>query len=140
MKIVFNEHTYHLVEDPYLNGGTRFLAVFEKGDYTYDDIVADTENTERITILDDEGQTIGVYTGFTSRIAIVILNNRVQVEFENTDVIAQLNELMQQVSTHEVAIADLGEETGTLQEDNTTQDLAIEDLAEAIDALSPEGE
>lgn len=140
MQIIFNEHAYHLVQDPYLNGGTRFLAVFEKGEYTYDDIVADTENTERITVLDDEGQPTGVYTGFTSRIAIVILRDRVQVEFENTDVIAQLNEIMQQVSTHEMAIADLGEETNTLQEDNATQDLAIEDLAEAVDALSPEGE
>lgn len=128
MKIKFNDNTYDLTMDPYLSG-TRLLVNIQKGEHTYDDVVADTEHPERITILNDEEKIVGVYTGFTSRIALVVLEY-IQVEFENTDLISQLNTIMEQVSTQEAAIADLAEVAETTNDQVTTQETAIADLAE----------
>ena len=136
MKIKFNENIYNLAYDPYING-TRLLVTMQKSEHTYDNVVVDTENAERIVILNDNDETVGVYTGFTTRIAIVI-TDFIQVEFENTDIVNQLSTIIEQVSTQEAAIADLALAAEQANDTNDTQDAAIADLADIVNSITPE--
>lgn len=134
MKIKFKKNFYELIGEPYIYGA-RFMVTMSKGDYTYDEIIADTENSENIIVMNNDGEVVGVYTGFTTRTAITIMDN-IQVEFENTDIQAQIAALTAQVQTQETAIADLGDTVNSVSETNETQDNAINDLADAVNELS----
>lgn len=136
MKIKFHETIYDILGVINITS-THFQTSFKKGNNTFDFIINDTLNTNEITIYNDENEIQGIYTGYTSRIALYILddNETISVEFANKDIQSLIDSLTATVTTQEVAIEDLGEATNALAEDNATQDLAIEDLAEAISEL-----
>lgn len=133
MKIKFHETVYTLVNNPYVFS-TRFSAVFEKGENTFDDIIADTLNAETITVYDDEDEVKGIYTGYTTRIALYVLDNNdsVSLELLNTDVEARIEELTGTVSSLDAGVTELAENIATLNETQDSQDAAIEELAENI--------
>lgn len=132
MKIKFHETVYTLVNDPYVFS-TRFNAIFEKGENTFDDIIADTLNAETITVY-DEDEVKGIYTGYTTRIALYVLDNNdsVSLELLNTDVEARIEELTGTVSSLDAGVTELAENVATLNETQDSQDAAIEELAENI--------
>ena len=151
MKIKFHDTLYDLIERPN-NYQTRFQCQIEKGDHTYDSIIADTVSPEEITVYDDEDEVVGIYTGFTNRIAITIMDN-INLEFENANIEAQLNSFATSV---EASISSLeSEQTNQaeaiveleaasdqqnsaiedLMESQEVQDGAIEDLAEVVSSI-----
>lgn len=107
MQIKFHETLYNLVDTPNIQP-THFQATIEKGENTYDSIIADTVNAEEITVYNDEGEVQGIYTGYTKRIAICIIDN-ISIELENTDITGAINTLSQQVSTLEETQEQQGE-------------------------------
>ena len=101
--------------------------MIEKGDHSYNDIISDTANVENIVVYDDEDEVEGVYSGYSTRVAFTIMDN-ISIEFENTDIIGQVNSLASSVTTQAAQIAEL-------EDTNETQDGAIEDLAEVVNSI-----
>ncbi len=143
MKIKFHESMYNLVNTPNVMS-THFQATFEQGDNTFDAIATDTLGTDEITVYDGE-EVKAIYSGFTKRIALYVLdgNESISVEFENTNIQSQIDSLTAKLSavqetqaTTDSAIAELGETVNSVSETNDTQDEAINDLATAVDELS----
>lgn len=110
MKIKFHKITYNLVGEPNTMP-TRFQATFEKGDYSFDFIITDTLNTDEITVYNDEDEVSGIYTGYSSRIALYVLadNNHVSVELENANIQAQIDALTASVSAQQTEIDSLSD-------------------------------
>lgn len=100
MKIKFHETLYNLISTPNVMP-THFQATFEKGENTFDSIVTDTLNNDEITVYNDEDEVSGIYTGYTKRIALYVLdgNESVSVEFENENIQSQIDALVESVST-----------------------------------------
>lgn len=143
MKIKFHDTLYNLIANPNVMS-THFQATFEKSDNTFDAIATDTLNTDEITVYDGE-EVKAIYSGFTKRIALYVLdgNEHVSVEFENTNIQSQIDSLTATLSavqeaqaTTDSAIAELGDTVNSVAETNDTQDEAINDLATAVDELS----
>ena len=141
MKIKFHETIYNLIDMPNVLP-SRFQATIEKGDNTFDSVIADTVDVENITVYD--GEVKAIYTGYNRRIAICIYpDDNISIELENTDIQSQIDSLTTTLSavqeaqaTTDSAIAELGETVNSVSETNDTQDEAINDLATAVDELS----
>lgn len=110
MKIKFHETLYNLINSPNVMP-THFQASFEKGENTFDFIVTDTLNTDEITVYDDEDKVSGIYTGYTKRIALYVLdgNESISVEFENADIQAQIDALTASITAQKTEIDSLSE-------------------------------
>lgn len=110
MKIKFHETLYNLLSMPNIMS-THFQASFEKGENTFDSIVEDTLNTDEITVYDDEDEVSGIYTGYTKRIALYVLdgNESISVEFENSDIQAQIDALTASITAQKTEIDSLSE-------------------------------
>lgn len=126
MKVKFHDVKYDLTSRPNIFS-TRFQCMIEKGDHSYNDIISDTANVENIVVYDDEDEVEGVYSGYSTRVAFTIMDN-ISIEFENTDIIGQVNSLASSVTTQAAQIAEL-------EDTNETQDGAIEDLAEVVNSI-----
>lgn len=115
MKIKFHETIYDMMSVPNVNA-THFQASFEKGDNTFDFIANDTLNTTKITVYNDEGETEGIYTGYSTRIALYLLggNSTLSAEFENADIQAQIDALTQSVSTATQTVSELNDRVDEL--------------------------
>lgn len=108
MKIKFHEMIYNV-------SGTvnvmpaRLQATFEKGENTFDFIATDTLNTDEIIVYNDDEEVIGIYTEYTSRIALYVLDNneQISVEIENTDLQSQIDALTNSVSIQQTKIDNL---------------------------------
>ena len=133
MKIQFKEKKYELVTQPYVYG-LRLQCQIPLTE-SVNEIISDTKNAETITIYDNEDKVSAIYNGYSKRIAITIMGS-IGIEFENTDIQAQIDALTAQVQTQETAIADLGDTVNSVSETNETQDNAINDLADAVNELS----
>ena len=133
MKIQFKEKKYELVTQPYVYG-LRLQCQIPLTE-SVNEIISDTKNAETITIYDNEDKVSAIYNGYSKRIAITIMGS-IGIEFENTDIQAQIDALTAQVQTQETAIADLGDTVNAVSETNETQDNAINDLADAVNELS----
>ena len=97
MQIQFHTIKYELISVPNVSAA-RLQATIEKGDNTFDSIIADTVNANEIIVYDDD-EKMGVYTGYTNRIAISIYpNDNVSVELSNSDVQSQIDELSGSIS------------------------------------------
>lgn len=133
MKIKFHDTIYSLVSDPYVYG-TRFHVTFEKGENSFDNIITDTLDAETITVYGLDDEVTGIYTGFTTRIALYVLsgNEQVSLELLNTDIESKINALTQSVSSLDAGVTELAEEVAVLNETQESQDAAIEELAESI--------
>lgn len=139
MKIKFHDIVYNLIGEPNVMS-THFQAMIEKGDNTFDAIAEDTLTPDDIILYNDEDEVSGVYTGFTKRVALYVLegNNSVSVEFENDYIQSRIDALTSQLNNQETAIADLGEMVSSESETNDVQDSAISELADAISVITPE--
>ena len=114
----------------------RFQVTLKKGDATIDSIVADTEDANNITIIED-GETKGVYTGYTNRIAISIYDNdNISVELKNADLESQINALENSIAAVQSDVSSQSATITDLVDSQATQDLAIEDLGDAVSELS----
>jgi len=114
----------------------RFQVTLKKGDATIDSIVADTEDADNITIIED-GETKGVYTGYTDRIAITIYDNdNISVELKNADIESQIEALENSIVAVQGDVSSQSATITDLVDSQTTQDLAIEDLGDAVSELS----
>ena len=117
MQIKFHETEYNLVDNPNI-ASSRFQCTIEKGDNTFDSIVADTTDIEEITI-SDEGELDAVYTGYNKRIAINIYeNDNISIELENDSIQKQIDILTAQLTavqkTTDEAIAELNDSVETI--------------------------
>lgn len=136
MQIKFHSKFYNVIG--YNNVEHRLQVTIEKGDDTFDSIISDTVDAEEIIIVDGE-ETIGIFTGYTHRVAICIYSDdTVSVELENTEVKDQIANLEAQVQAQESAIAELGEAVSSESETNSVQDAAISELADAVSTITPE--
>ena len=108
MKIKFHETSYNLLYTPNIMT-THFQAMFEKGENTFDSIVEDTLDTDEITVYNDEDEVSGVYTGYTKRIALYVLdgNESISVEFENSAIQAQIDALTASITAQKTEIDSL---------------------------------
>lgn len=98
MKIKFHKILYVLKDNVNVMPA-HFQATIDKGDNTFDDVIADTVDVEEITVYNDDNEVTAIYTGYTKRIAICIYpNDNVSVELENTDITGAINTLTQQMS------------------------------------------
>lgn len=114
----------------------RFQVTLKKGDATIDSIVTDTENANTITIIED-GETKGVYTGYTDRIAISIYNDdNISVELKNADLESQIAALENSVAAIQSDVSSHSATINDIVDSQATQDLAIEDLGDAVSELS----
>lgn len=120
MKIKFHETLYNLVTNNISSG--RFQATIEKGENTYDSIIADTVDAEEITIYNDEDEVKGIYTGYTTRIAISIhSDDNISIELQNTDFENRLQELSESVSQQQESIDTLNSQVSDLTPYTDTQ-------------------
>ena len=140
MKIKFNENIYELAQQPYVYG-TRFSAMIKKGEISYDQIVEDTSSPDQITIYDDNDEVSGIYTGFKNRIAITIMEH-VQIELENSDIQAQIEQLQSTIAALKTQQESQGEGLSKVQSDVSdmvaTQTASLEDMGEAISSVADE--
>lgn len=143
-KVQFNSVKYDLAT-PENRSSSDFQSTIIKGDNDFDAIVADAKSSAEINIYEDD-TIVGTYTGYTIFKAATLYfyesKDVVSIELMNADFQSQLNSINSDLAdmhstqnTHDIAIADLGDEIGNLAESQGTQDLAIEDLAEAISEL-----
>lgn len=100
MKIKFNNTQYSLVQQPYTYS-TRFQCTFEKGENSYDDIVADTNSPEEITVYDDNDEIMCVYYGYDHRISFTIMSD-ICIEFDNTTAAQQIQEYAESVIDQQI--------------------------------------
>lgn len=141
MKVKFGNAQY-TVEGMNVNvSATRFQVNVMKENATMDQIIADALAAETITVIGDDGETVGVYNGYTNLVAATAYDTRVvSIELENADVRGQIDALTIAQAETESRLDQVEESTEELQESQSTQDLAIEDLAEAVSDLTPEEE
>ena len=138
--IKFGSASYNLVD--YINvHGTRFQATIYKGEQSVDQIAASTTSVTEIKVYDEEQSLLGVYNGYTERVAISLYqvdgHDVVSIELENGDVSSKVSELVEAVDTQAVAIDDLAGSVSALNESQETQDAAIDDIASAVSGLEP---
>lgn len=106
MQIQFHETKYELVGMPNVST-VRFQATIDKGENTFDSVIADTVDIENITVYDEE-EVKGIYTGYNKRIAISIYtNDNISIELENSDIQSQIEALTSSVSNQQAQIDDL---------------------------------
>jgi hypothetical protein len=94
-----------------------------------------------IKIYDEEQSLLGVYNGYTERVAISLYqvdgHDVVSIELENSDVASKVDELSANAEVQAAAITDVADEIASLADSQAIQDEAINDLAEAVGGLEP---
>lgn len=138
--ILFGSARYDLVDDVNVSA-TRLQATIYKGESSVEQIAENTTGVAEIKVYDDD-TLLGVYDGYTDRIAISLYEANgadvVSVELQNADVMAQLDSLADTVALQSEAITELGEDVSDLNESQGLQDGAIEDLANDVSTLFEE--
>ena len=97
LTIKFNNTEYELFQRPNVSQ-THFQASIKNNDYSVDDILADVNDFETITVKTDD-EVIGVYEGYTNFIAFSVFPDVISVEFSNVNLEVQLNNLGETVDT-----------------------------------------
>lgn len=138
--ILFGSAKYDLVDNVNVHG-TRFQATIYKGEQSVEQIAANTVGVAEIKVYDEEQSLLGVYNGYTERVAISLYqvdgHDVVSIELENSDVSSKVAELVDAVDTQAVAIDDIAGSVSALNESQETQDAAIDDIANAVSGLEP---
>ena len=108
MQIQFHEMKYELLDTPNVSTA-RFQATIDKGENTFDSVIADTVDIENITVYDEE-EVKGIYTGYNKRIAISIYpDDNISIELENSDIQSQIEALTTSVSNQQAQIDELND-------------------------------
>lgn len=138
--ILFGSAKYDLVDNVNVHG-TRFQATIYKGEQSVEQIAANTVGVSEIKVYDEEQSLLGVYNGYTERVAISLYqvdgHDVVSIELENGDVASQVANLSETVELQAGAIESIADKTASLSESQTVQDGAIEALADTVAALEP---
>lgn len=145
MKVRFDNVEYDMVGAHVNAMPTHFQVTILKGEATLDSIVANVQNCDEISVVDDSGAVQAIYRGYTKINAITTYDgNAVSVELLNTDLEAQLNNMANMVAQLQLVQNQQGGRIEQVAEDldssQATQDLAIEDLGEVVSELIPEEE
>lgn len=115
MYIKFHNTKYELLDNPNISA-SRFQATIIKGGNSFDSIINDTVDADEIVIIEND-EIIGVYNGYTKRIAISIYqDDTISVELDNTDIQAQID---------------------TLTESFLTQQTSIDKINDSLDSITP---
>ena len=141
MKVIkFGSAVYDLVDDINVHG-TRLQATVYKGEQSVEQIAENTTGVEEIKVYEADGTLLGVYNGFTQRVAVSLYTANdapvVSIELENADVATQVADLAEASELQAGAIEGLAEEVSSINESQEVQDTAIESLAEAVSGLEP---
>ena len=138
--IKFGSASYNLVDDINVHG-TRLQATIYKAANTVEQIAENTTGVAEIKVFDENDSLLGVYDGYTERVAISLYKvgdaDVVSVELEHADTASKVAELVDAVDTQAAAITDVASEIASLADSQTVQDEAINDLAEAVGGLEP---
>lgn len=138
--ILFGSARYDLVDNVNVHG-TRLQATIYKGEQSVEQISANTVGVSEIKVYDEEQSLLGVYNGYTERVAISLYqvdgHDVVSIELENSDVASKVDELSSAADLQAGAIEGLAEEISAINESQALQDGAIEGLAEAVGGLEP---
>lgn len=138
--ILFGSAKYDLVDNVNVHG-TRFQATIYKGEQSVEQIAANTVGVSEIKVYDEEQSLLGVYNGYTERVAISLYqvdgHDVVSIELENSDVASKVDELSANAEVQAAAITDVADEIASLADSQAIQDEAINDLAEAVGGLEP---
>ncbi len=138
--ILFGSARYDLVDNVNVHG-TRLQATIYKGEQSVEQIAANTVGVAEIKVYDEEQSLLGVYNGYTERVAISLYqvngHDVVSVELENSDVASKVEELSVNAEAQAAAITDVADEIASLADSQAVQDEAINDLAEAVGGLEP---
>ena len=126
LTIKFNNTEYELFQRPNVSQ-THIQASIKNNDYSVDDILADINDFETITVKADD-EVIGVYEGYTNFIALSVFPDVISVEFSNVNLEVQLNNLGETVDTQ-------GSEIEALDKKVDDAVNTLGDKAEAADIL-----
>lgn len=126
MKIlIFKTNEYQLVSLDVIS--SRFSASLVRGEYDIDTLLNEVETSESITVKED-GETIGVYNGYTELLALSVHTDDISVEIINTDIQMQIDTLNGVVQEQSEVIESLDKKI-----DNAVDTLG--DKAQAADIL-----
>lgn len=99
MKIKFSTILFSLIDDVNQTS-SRFQATILKEDSTFETILDEIKSSTEISIYNDEEELEKVYSGFTTIVAIVYHsdNDSFSIEMANSDLEAQINDLLSTVN------------------------------------------
>ncbi len=124
--IIFKTEEYELAS--FEHSASRLTATLEDNDYFVDEVIEEATGAETITVKED-GETIGVYSGYTKFLATSVhQDKRICVELINEDIQAQIDAISGEVQEQADAIDTLDKKV-----DNAVNTLG--DKAEAADIL-----
>lgn len=118
--IKFRTREYMLVDEVNVSP-TRLQCTIEKGNNTFDSIAESVFGVEEILVLEN-GETVAIYNGYTTRIAITLYaNNTISIELGNTNVLNQIDVLTNSVNN-------VWGTMDTLQDNVNTLNTSVEEL------------
>lgn len=85
---------------------SRFSASIERGEYDIDTLLNEVETSESIIVKED-GETIGVYNGYTELLALSVHTDDISVEIINRDIQMQIDTISGEVQEQATAIENL---------------------------------
>lgn len=118
--IIFNTLEYPLISLDVIP--SRLSAALEKGEYSVDTLLSEISESQTVTVKED-GETIGVYNGYTDLLSLSVHADSISVELINHDIQMQIDEIGQAQTAQGEAIEEL--------------DDALSDVEDAVDGLTP---
>ena len=154
-KIKFGDSEFNLAGDVTATPERFQATVFKGKEHSFDDVVNSASNCNNITVLDDDGETIGVYHGYTKEIAfsayMIFIEDHeervISVELMNTDITEQIRNIANEVNIVKSSVGSIKEEQlehlnmitnaenniANIHNNIETLDSAIVDIAETLD-------
>lgn len=102
--VIFKTNEYELKSLDVIS--SRFSASIERGEYDIDTLLNEVETSESITVKEN-GETIGVYNGYTELLALSVHSDDVSVEIINRDIQMQIDNISGEVKEQATAIENL---------------------------------
>lgn len=90
--VIFKTKEYQLLSFDVIS--SRFSASLVRGEYDVDTLLNEVETSESITVKED-GETIGVYNGYTELLALSVHAEDISVEIINRDIQMQIDAISQ---------------------------------------------
>ena len=102
--VIFKTNEYELKSVDVIS--SRFSASLERGKYDIDSLLNEVETSESITVKEN-GETIGVYNGYTELLALSVHADDISVEIINRDIQMQIDAISGEGQKQATAIENL---------------------------------
>lgn len=146
MKVKFGDAEYNVANNYVDATIDHFNITIEKGEKSVDQVILDVQNAEEITTLDDEGEVMGVYRGYSEVVSIgTVDGSLISISLLNKDIKTQVDVLSETLAkvehlqnVQEMMLDRVTTVVNILNNSQTVQDYAIEDLAAVVSDLIPQ--